>query len=83
MGFMKKEQETQRVMGEDVLGLDNLDPLKMDFGVGVIFNSFVMHGAYPHINELARIGLSTRFQSRSKPLFIRNSEFFCPYDLTV
>ena len=81
MQLIEKEGEKKRVMGEEVLGLDNLEPLNIDFSYGVIFNPFVMHGAYPHSSVLARIGVSTRFQSRSKPLFIRNSEFFYPFNL--
>ncbi|HIA62456.1 MAG TPA: hypothetical protein EYN93_06085 [Planctomycetaceae bacterium] len=83
MQLVERESEKQCVMGKDLLGMDALEPLRMDFGTGVFFNPFVMHGAYPHDGALARIGVSTRFQSRSKPLFIRNSEFYYPYDLTA
>ena len=81
MRLVKKEGKNQCIMDEEVLGLDNLEPLNIDFSYGLIFNPFVMHGAYPHSSALARIGVSTRFQSRSKPLFIRNSEFFYPFNV--
>jgi len=81
MELVRKESKNKRIMGEDLLGMDSLKPLQIDFGCGVLFNPFVMHGAYPHTGSLARIGVSTRFQSRAQPLFIRNSEFFYPYDI--
>jgi len=83
MLLAEREWEKQGIMGNDILSMDSMEPLKMDFGTGVLFNPFVMHGAYPHDGALARIGVSTRFQSRSKPLFMRNSEFYYPYDLSA
>ena len=72
------------VMGDDVLALyKDIKPARLKLGEAVIFNPYAMHGAVAHDNRLSRIGLSTRFQSRKYPLFIRNSEFYYPYQLSV
>ena len=83
MQLVEREGESQRAKGKHFNSMDDLEPLKINFGTGLIFNPFVMHGAYSHDGALARIGVSTRFQSRAKPLFIRNSEFYYPYDVKV
>ena len=84
MRHLEQERENDCVMGDDVLALyKDIKPARLKLGEAVIFNPYAMHGAVAHDNRLSRIGLSTRFQSRKYPLFIRNSEFYYPYQLSV
>lgn len=57
-------------------------PQPIKFGEGIIFNPFVLHGSTPFYGDHARIAVSIRFQSQSRPLMQRNSDFFRIFDLS-
>jgi sporadic carbohydrate cluster 2OG-Fe(II) oxygenase len=69
------------VMGDYVLD-KKYEAVQLKYGQGVIFNPYLLHGSIAHQNELSRIGITNRFQSRNKPLFLRNSDFYFPYSLS-
>ena len=48
---------------------------KLEFGEALIFNPFVIHGNVEFNSLLARVAVSFRFQSRSDPLYQKNSDF--------
>lgn len=71
-------------MGNKFLNIEEkkMKPIPLKFGEAIIFNPFVLHGSLATENPLSRIGISCRFQSRNSPLFMRNSEFFAPYQFS-
>lgn len=54
---------------------------KLEFGEALIFNPFVIHGNMEFNASLARIAVSFRFQSRSDPLYQKNSDFLKTWTL--
>ena len=82
MRCLQQENDNHSVMGDNLLNTEEKEPIPLKFGEAIIFNPFVLHGSLAHENPLSRIGISCRFQSRSSPLFIRNSEFYYPYKLS-
>ena len=77
MELMNESRAQGEVMGDSVLNF-KCDPVRMRFGQGAIFNPYVIHGSVEAAGPLARIGVTNRFQSVAKPLFLRNSDFFYP-----
>ena len=57
-------------------------PPKLKFGEAIIFNLFVLHGNIPFNSKLARIACNVRFQSFSKPLLQKNTDYLKYYRLT-
>tara|TARA_X000000368_G_scaffold409767_1_gene392255 strand:+ start:451 stop:1155 length:705 start_codon:yes stop_codon:yes gene_type:complete len=80
--IMKKEEEEGLVNGPTVLNLINEgSPLPLKYGQGVVFNPFVLHGNIKFSSKLARIACTVRFQSCSKPLLQKNSDYLKYYKL--
>ena len=56
-------------------------PEKLNFGQAVVFNPFLLHGNTVFNSDLARIACTTRFQSSTKPLLQKNSDYLKFYSL--
>ena len=81
--FIKTEQKKGLVNGPQILKLKNkLKPTKLKYGDVIIFNPFILHGNNDFNSNLARIACSVRFQSTSKPIMQKNSDFFKFYKLS-
>jgi sporadic carbohydrate cluster 2OG-Fe(II) oxygenase len=81
--IMKKEQAEGLVNGPTVLNLmEKQTPTRLKFGQAIVFNPFILHGNVPFNSKFARIACSVRFQSCSKPLLQKNTDFFKYYRLT-
>ena len=79
---MKKEEKLGLVNGPKVLNLMNdQKPTKLKFGQAIIFNPFVIHGNTNFKSDMARIACNVRFQSCSKPLLQKNSDYLKYYKL--
>ena len=75
--IMKDEELSGVVNGKRVLNLmENQKPTKLSFGEAIIFNPFVLHGNISFESEFARVACNVRFQSSSKPLLQKNSDYF-------
>ncbi len=80
--IMKKEQETGTVNGPIILNMmSDQKPEKLNFGQAVVFNPFLLHGNTVFNSDLARIACTTRFQSSTKPLLQKNSDYLKFYSL--
>ena len=80
--IMKKEEEAGLVNGPTVLNLMHEgSPLPLKYGQAVVFNPFVLHGNIKFSSKLARIACTVRFQSCSKPLLQKNSDYLKYYKL--
>lgn len=74
--IMKDEEKTGIVNGTKVLDLmTNQEPAKLKFGQAIIFNPFVLHGNISFKSKYARVACNVRFQSSSKPLLQKNSDY--------
>ena len=74
--IMKNEEKTGIVNGTKVLDLmTNQEPAKLKFGQAIIFNPFVLHGNISFKSKYARVACNVRFQSSSKPLLQKNSDY--------
>ena len=79
---MKEEQAKGIVNGKKVLNMmESQTPTKLKFGQAIIFNPFVLHGNISFNSENARIACNVRFQSCSKPLLQKNSDYLKYYRL--
>jgi len=63
---------------EKLFALGN-PPLRLKFGQGAMFNSFVLHASRPNTTSLARIALSIRFQNIKQTLSEKNLGYFDEY----
>ena len=73
---MKKEQAEGLVNGPTVLNMmEKQKPPRLKFGEAVVFNPFILHGNVTFNSKFARIACSVRFQSCSKPLLQKNSDY--------
>ena len=73
---MKKEQAEGLVNGPTVLNMmEKQKPTRLKFGEAVVFNPFILHGNVTFNSKFARIACSVRFQSCSKPLLQKNSDY--------
>ena len=80
--IMKEEEKKGLVNGPRVLNLmGKKKPPKLKFGEAIIFNPFVLHGNIPFNSNLARIACNVRFQSFSKPLLQKNTDYLKYYRL--
>ena len=75
-GVMQKEYDLGTVNSPYMFNsvVDQQIP-KLEFGEALIFNPFVIHGNVEFKSSLARVAVSFRFQSRSDPLYQKNSDF--------
>ena len=81
--IMKEEEKKGLVNSSRVLNLmGKKKPPKLKFGEAIIFNPFVLHGNIPFNSKLARIACNVRFQSFSKPLLQKNTDYLKYYRLT-
>jgi sporadic carbohydrate cluster 2OG-Fe(II) oxygenase len=79
---MKKEQAEGLVNGPSILNMmEKQKPARLKFGQLIVFNPFILHGNITFNSKFARIACSVRFQSCSKPLLQKNSDFFKYYCL--
>ncbi len=79
---MKKEESSGLVNGPTVFNMmENQKPPRLKFGEAVIFNPFVLHGNVPFNSEFARIACNVRFQSSTKPLLQKNTDYLKYYRL--
>jgi len=79
---MKKEEASGLVNGPTVFNMmENQKPPRLKFGEAVIFNPFVLHGNVPFNSEFARIACNVRFQSSTKPLLQKNTDYLKYYRL--
>jgi sporadic carbohydrate cluster 2OG-Fe(II) oxygenase len=79
---MKKEQAEGLVNGPTVLNMmGKLKPPRLKFGQAIVFNPFILHGNVTFNSKFARIACSVRFQSCSKPLLQKNSDYLKYYCL--
>ncbi len=73
---MKKEEKQGLVNGPTVFNLmSKQKPSRLKFGQVIVFNPFVLHGNIPFNSKFARIACNVRFQSCSKPLMQKNSDY--------
>ena len=80
--IMKKEQAEGLVNGPMILNMmGKQKPPRLKFGQALLFNPFVLHGNVPFNSNFARIACSVRFQSCSKPLLQKNSDYMKYYRL--
>ena len=80
--IMKKEQAEGLVNGPTILNMmGKQKPPRLKFGQALLFNPFVLHGNVPFNSNFARIASSVRFQSCSKPLLQKNSDYMKYYRL--
>ncbi len=80
--IMRKEEANGLVSGPDVLNfMNSKKPPRLKFGQAIIFNPFVIHGNIPFNSEFARIACNVRFQSFSKPLLQKNTDYLRYYKL--
>ena len=74
--IMKKEESAGLVNGPTVLNLmHSHEPIPLKFGEAIVFNPFVLHGNINFKSKLARIACNVRFQSFTKPLLQKNSDY--------
>jgi sporadic carbohydrate cluster 2OG-Fe(II) oxygenase len=79
---MKKEQAEGLVNGPTVLNMmEKQKPPRLEFGQAIVFNPFVLHGNVTFNSKFARIACNVRFQSCSKPLLQKNSDYLKYYRL--
>lgn len=79
---MKKEEASGLVNGPTVFNMmEKQKPPRLKFGEAVIFNPFVLHGNVPFNSEFARIACNVRFQSSTKPLLQKNTDYLKYYRL--
>ncbi len=75
-GVMQKEHDRGTVNSPYMFNsVVNQQAPKLEFGEALIFNPFVIHGNVEFNSLLARVAVSFRFQSRSDPLYQKNSDF--------
>ena len=80
---MRKEEKEGLVNGPTVFNMmSKQKPLRLKFGQVIVFNPFVLHGNIPFNSESARIACNIRFQSFSKPLLQKNSDYLKYYKLS-
>lgn len=80
--IMKEEQAAGIVNGPKVLNMMQKQmPIKLKYGQAVIFNPFILHGNIAFKSDLARIACNVRFQSFSKPLLQKNSDYLKYYKI--
>jgi sporadic carbohydrate cluster 2OG-Fe(II) oxygenase len=80
--IMKKEQAEGLVNGPTILNMmEEQKPPRLKFGQVIVFNPFIIHGNITFNSKLARIACSVRFQSCSKPLLQKNSDYLKYYRL--
>jgi sporadic carbohydrate cluster 2OG-Fe(II) oxygenase len=80
--IMKKEQAEGLVNGPTILNMmDEQKPPRLKFGQAIVFNPFIIHGNVMFNSQFARIACSVRFQSCSKPLLQKNSDYLKFYRL--
>ena len=81
--IMKKEQSEGLVNGPTVLNMmQDQKPIPLKFGQAIIFNPFVLHGSVKFYSEYARIACNVRFQSCSKPLLQKNTDYLRYYKIS-
>ena len=74
---IKLEHSKGLVNGLIILNkISNFKPTKLKFGEVILFNPFILHGNVSFNSKLARIACSVRFQSSSKPIMQKNTDFF-------
>lgn len=79
---MKKEQVEGLVNGPTILNMmEKQKPPRLKFGQAIVFNPFILHGNVTFNSKFARIACSVRFQSYSKPLLQKNSDYLKYYRL--
>ena len=79
---MKKEQAEGLVNGPTILNMmEEQKPPRLKFGQVIVFNPFIIHGNVMFNSQFARIACSVRFQSCSKPLLQKNSDYLKYYRL--
>jgi sporadic carbohydrate cluster 2OG-Fe(II) oxygenase len=80
--IMKKEQAEGLVNGPTILSMMGEEkPPRLKFGQALVFNPFILHGNVAFNSKFARIACSVRFQSCSKPLLQKNSDYLKYYRL--
>ena len=80
--IMKKEQAEGLVNGPTILNMmEKQKPPRLKFGQAIVFNPFILHGNVTFNSRFARIACSVRFQSCSKPLLQKNSDYLKYYRL--
>ncbi len=79
---IKLEHSKGLVNGPIILNkISNFKPTKLKFGEVILFNPFILHGNVSFNSKLARIACSVRFQSSSKPIMQKNTDFFKRFQL--
>ena len=74
--IMKKEQAKGLVNGPTIFNMmEEQKPTRLKFGQAIVFNPFIVHGNVTFNSKFARIACSVRFQSCSKPLLQKNSDY--------
>ena len=82
LNIIKYEQKKGIVNSPIILDMmHNQKPTKLKYGEVIVFNPFILHGNVGFESKLARIACSIRFQSKTKPLFQKNTDFFKFYKL--
>ena len=82
LDIMRKEQAEGLVNGPTILNMmQKQKPPPLKFGQVIIFNPFIIHGNVTFNSKFSRIACSVRFQSCSKPLLQKNSDFLKYYCL--
>jgi len=80
--IMKKEEAAGLVNGPTVLNMmSDYDPIPLKFGEAIIFNPFVLHGNINFESKLARVACNVRFQSFTKPLLQKNSDYLKYFEI--
>jgi sporadic carbohydrate cluster 2OG-Fe(II) oxygenase len=74
--FMEDQKDFRIPYDQEGLWGKTVDPLKVKYGEGIIFDAFVLHGAWPNKTKRARVSLDIRFQSDQKPLYEKGMEYF-------
>ena len=83
LNIIKYEQKKGLVNSPIILEMmHNKKPTKLKYGEVIVFNPFILHGNVGFNSNLARIACSVRFQSKFKPLFQKNTDFFKYHKLT-
>ena len=76
LDIMRKEQAEGLVNGPTILNMmQKQKPPRLKYGQVIIFKPYIIHGNVTFNSEFSRIACSVRFQSCSKPLLQKNSDF--------